>query len=43
MVPVDADLSSEALESHHMVVVMAVLACCPNVVSLKLDGNKVCA
>jgi hypothetical protein len=26
-----------------MVVVMAVLACCPNVVSLKLDGNKVCA
>jgi hypothetical protein len=36
-----AELSSEALESHHMVVVMVVLACCPHLQSLRLDGNKV--
>lgn len=35
------DLSNKGLESHHMVVVMAVLVCCPHLKRLRLDGNKV--
>ncbi|GIL59100.1 hypothetical protein Vafri_14039 [Volvox africanus] len=37
---VDCDLSSEALESHHMVLVMTVLLTCPGMKRLRLDGNK---
>eukprot|EP00198_Chlamydomonas_reinhardtii_P005713 XP_001695049.1 predicted protein [Chlamydomonas reinhardtii] len=36
----ECDLSSEALESHHMVLVMAVLLSCPGLRCLRLDGNK---
>ncbi|GAX75916.1 hypothetical protein CEUSTIGMA_g3359.t1 [Chlamydomonas eustigma] len=39
--PVDADLSSEALESHHMVVVMVVFITCPHLHTLRLDSNKI--
>ncbi len=39
---IETDMSNEALESHHMVVVMAVLVCCPHLKRLRLDGNKVC-
>lgn len=38
--PVDCDLSNEALESHHCVMVMAVLLACPHLRRLQLDGNK---
>jgi len=38
---VDSDLSNESLESHHMVVVMAVLLTCPHLKRLSLDGNKI--
>ncbi|GIL69964.1 hypothetical protein Vretifemale_803 [Volvox reticuliferus] len=37
---VDCDLSSEALESHHMILVMTVLLTCPGMKRLRLDGNK---
>ncbi|KAG2437369.1 hypothetical protein HXX76_006024 [Chlamydomonas incerta] len=37
---VECDLSCEALESHHMVLVMAVLLMCPGLRCLRLDGNK---
>lgn len=36
----ECDLSQEALESHHMVLVMAVLLVCPRLRRLRLDGNK---
>ncbi|MEW5298181.1 MAG: hypothetical protein WDW36_001332 [Sanguina aurantia] len=38
--PVDCDLSNEALESHHCVLVMAVLLACPHLRQLQLGGNK---
>ena len=38
---VDSDISNEALESHHMVVVMAVLVTCPHLKRIRLDSNKV--
>lgn len=41
-VPVDSDLSSEGLESHHMVLVMVVMHTCSHLRRLRLDGNKVC-
>lgn len=41
LAPVDCDLATKALESHHMVMVMAVLVTCPHVRRLRLDGNKV--
>lgn len=37
---VDCDLSCEALESHHMVLVMTVLLTCSGMKRLRLDGNK---
>ncbi|KAG2453130.1 hypothetical protein HYH02_002457 [Chlamydomonas schloesseri] len=37
---VECDLSCEALESHHMVLIMAVLLSCPGLRCLRLDGNK---
>ncbi|KAF5841648.1 hypothetical protein DUNSADRAFT_12104 [Dunaliella salina] len=39
--PVHADLTQEGLESHHMVMVLAVLLTCPQLKTLRLDGNKV--
>ncbi|GFR47606.1 hypothetical protein Agub_g9342 [Astrephomene gubernaculifera] len=37
---VECDLSSEALESHHVVLIMTVLLTCPQLRRLRLDGNK---
>ncbi|KXZ54287.1 hypothetical protein GPECTOR_5g374 [Gonium pectorale] len=39
-VGVDCDLSAEALESHHCVLVMTVLLVYPGLRRLRLDGNK---
>uniref|UniRef100_A0A7S3VNN1 Uncharacterized protein n=1 Tax=Dunaliella tertiolecta TaxID=3047 RepID=A0A7S3VNN1_DUNTE len=39
--PIHADLTQEGLESHHMVMVLAVLLTCPQLKTLRLDGNKV--